>query len=194
MWPGWASLVLAEKPYACKIQSWKATLRSTIHLVICSEPQLKYQSLCLHVNERLNNKRRKSKKLGSKNIKVEMCVHSASRTYPYQNTILLSILGDAMQNFSLSISLVAHSVKDLLLLHRNVRPQCDHDQLPAWIFRGKFLILVIRVTRLTRIIRVNGLLKRLRKSLGWLYRNGKKVFWHWEWHGLFSLVATISME
>ena len=158
MWPGWASLVLAEKPYACKIQSWKATLRSTIHLVICSEPQLKYQSLCLHVNERLNNKRRKSKKLGSKNIKVEMCVHSASRTYPYQNTILLSILGDAMQNFSLSISLVAHSVKDLLLLHRNVRPQCDHDQLPAWIFRGKFLILVIRVTRLTWIIRVTGLL------------------------------------
>ena len=111
MWPGWASLELAQKPHACKIQSWKATLRSTIHLVICSEPQLKYQSLCLHVNERLNNKRRKSKKLGSKNIKVEMCVHSASRTYPYQNTILLSILGDAMQNFSLSISLVAHSDK-----------------------------------------------------------------------------------
>ena len=61
---------------------------------------------------RLNNKRRKSKKLGSKNIKVEMCVHSASRTYPYHpNTIQLSILGDAMQNFSLSISLVAHSDK-----------------------------------------------------------------------------------
>ena len=111
MWPGWASLVLAEKPYACKIQSWKVTLRSTNHLVIRSEPQPAYQSLCLDVHERLNNKRRKRKKLGSKNIKVEMCVRSALRTYPLQNTIQLSILGGATQNFSFSISLVAHSDK-----------------------------------------------------------------------------------
>ena len=79
---GMTSLVLALKPYACKIQSWKATLRSTNHLVIRSEPQPAYQSLCLDVHERLNNKRRKRKKLGSKNIKVEMCVRSALRTYP----------------------------------------------------------------------------------------------------------------
>ena len=51
MWPGWASLVLAQKPYASKIQSCKVTLRSTTDLVICSEPQPAYESPCLHVRE-----------------------------------------------------------------------------------------------------------------------------------------------